>query len=135
MPQRYATVAEVRTKLPASFAAPAVEDSEIQGVIDDQVCFLGLLAWGSCASVGSKYAAAHVLLLTHPELPGGGQQGLETGNANGPASRSWAVTPASADDSWWSSSPCGAQYLELRKPVRGVGVLILGATSRTARIH
>jgi hypothetical protein len=133
MAKRYATIAEVRSKLPDSFADPAVTDDEIQGAIDDQACFLGLCAWGECASTGSKYAAAHQILLAHPELPGGGQQGLESGNADGPASRSWAVSPAAASDLWWSSSPCGLMYLELRKPIRGIGSLIIGATSRTAR--
>jgi hypothetical protein len=133
MAQRYATVAEVRTKLPSSFDAPAVADSEIQGVIDDQVCFLGLAAWGECASVGSKYAAAHVVLVTHPELAGGGPNAPESANADGPASRSMAISPANADDLWWALTPCGMQYIELRKPIRGLGALILGATSRTAR--
>lgn len=133
MAQRYATVAEVRTCLPASFDAPAVTDAEIQGVIDDQACFLGLAAWGTCASTASKHAAAHVMLLKRRELAGGGQQGLESGNADGPASRSWAISPATADDSWWSATLCGAMYVELRKTVRGVGVLILGVTGRTAR--
>jgi len=133
MARRYATVDEVRTKLPSSFDAPAVTDAEIQGVIDDQVCFLGLVAWGDCASVGSKYAAAHQILVTHPELPGGGQNAAETANADGPASRAMAVSAAAADDLWWALSPCGLMYLEIRKTIRGLGGIILGATSRTAR--
>jgi hypothetical protein len=133
MAQRYATVAEVRTKLPALFAAPAVEDTEIQSVIDDQACFLGLVPWGDCASVASKYAAAHMVLLAHPELPEGGQKSPETANANGPASRSMAISALEADDLWWGLTPCGVQYLEMRKARLGVGVLVLGVTSRTAR--
>lgn len=133
MAQRYATVAEVRTKLPGSFDAPAVSDAEIQNVIDDQRCFLGLAAWGDCASVASKYAAAHVVLLDHRELDGGGPQGAETANANGPASRSFAVSPVPAEDAYWAQTLCGHQYLELRKARLGVGVAILGVTARTAR--
>lgn len=134
MAKRYATPAEVRAScLPSSFDPPAVEDAEIQGVIDDQACFLSLDAWGDCASTASKYAAGHVLLLKHRELPGGGQQGMESANANGPASRTWAVSAVNADDSWWTQTPCGAAYLELRKAVYGVGVLILGVTPRTRR--
>jgi len=135
MAQRYATVAEVRAVLGPGFDDPVVTDAQIQSAIDDQVCFIGLAWWGTCASVASKYAAAHCIALSPAgqQAQGGGQAGLESGNANGPASRSWAISPASADDSWWASTWWGLKFLELRKAKRGTGVLILGATARTAR--
>jgi hypothetical protein len=133
MAQRYATVDEVRGLLGPAFDDPAVTDAQIQSVIDDQVCLLGLTAWGACASVGSKYLAAHCIALMHPEIQGGGQDGILAGEADGPANRSWAVSPVGAPDEFWGLTKWGLKYRELRKPVLGVGVLILGATSRTAR--
>jgi hypothetical protein len=133
MAQRYATVAEVRGLLGSAFDAPAVSDAFIQSTIDDQVCFLGLEAWGDCASIGSKYAAAHVVAICNPKVPGGGQSGLVSSEADGPASRSFAISPATADDSWWSSTCWGPQYLMFRRQILSPGLLILGATSRTRR--
>ena len=135
MAQRYATVDEVRAALGPAFDAPAVTDAQIQTVLDEQFCLIGLVPWGECASVGSKYAAAHVIALSPAgkAVPGGGQSGLENANANGPASRSWAVTAAPWSDAWWASSDWGLLYLEYRKPILGQGILILGATARTAR--
>ena len=133
MAQRYATVDEVRALLGSAFDAPAVSDEFIQSVLDDQECFLSLDAWGQCASIGSKYAAAHVVSICNPQVAGGGQAGLVSSEADGPASRSFAITPASAEDSWWASTCWGNQYLMYRRQILSPGLLILGATARTRR--
>jgi len=132
---RYATVAEVRSLLGSAFDAPVVSDATIQGILDDQVCLLGVGWWGSCLSIGSKYAAAHCVAMS-PEgqaAAGGGQSGAIASEADGPASRSFAVTAPPWSDAWWALTSWGLKYLEYRKSQRGKGVLLLGATSRTAR--
>lgn len=135
MAKRYATVAEVRGLLGPAFDDPAVTDAQIQGIIDDQACLLSPAWWGNCLSIASKYAAAHCVAMS-PEgqlVFGGGQSGIIASEADGGASRSFAVTAASADDSWWALTKWGQYFIELRKAQRGKGILILGATSRTAR--
>lgn len=135
MAQRYATVDEVRTVLGSNFDDPVVTDAQIQSILDDQVCLLGLVPWGDCASVGSKYAAAHCVAMS-PEgqgAEGGGQSGLVSSEADGPASRSFAITSSVADDAFWASTAWGLKYLEFRKAIRGKGVIVLGRTSATAR--
>lgn len=135
MAASYATVAEVRALLGPAFDDPTVTDAQIQSILDDQACTMSVTAWGGCLSVGSKYAAAHCVAMSPAgqAAAGGGQSGVIASEADGPANRSFAVTAGAADDAWWALTFWGLKYLELRKPVRGVGVLILGATSRTAR--
>jgi hypothetical protein len=132
---RYATVDEVRGLLGPAFDAPAVSDASIQEVIDDQSCLMALSWWGSCLSKGSKYAAAHCVLMDpkNAGILGAGQSGPLASEADGGASRSFAITAQDADDAWWSMTSYGLKYLEHRKAQLGKGVMILGVTSRTVR--
>jgi hypothetical protein len=132
---RFATVAEVRSVLGSAFDDPVVTDVQIQTAIDDLACVMSVTAWANCLSIGSKYAAAHCVAMSPAgqAAQGGGQSGIIASEADGPASRSFAVTAASADDAYWASTWWGRKYLELRKSIRGIGVLILGATGRTRR--
>jgi len=134
MAARFATVAEVRSLLGSSYDDPAVTDAQIQGILDDLGCIMNVCAWGECLSVGSKYAAAHWVALG-PGKAAGIQPppGVLAAMKDGPASVSFGVTAAPADDTWWAMSSWGLQYLEFRKTVRGVGPFVLGVTARTRR--
>ena len=73
-------------------------------------------------SPGTRQQQAHALLTLHiiasaGELPSGGLSGVIASEANGPASRSFAVQPVSAyaDESLYSTTPYGRRLLPLMR--------------------
>ena len=73
-------------------------------------------------SPGARQLQAHALLTLHliasaGELPSGGLSGVLASEANGPASRSFAVTAPAAqpDEALYASTPYGRRFLAMRR--------------------
>lgn len=136
MAQRAATIAEVRARLgPATvWLDPPITDAVVQMYLDDTACFIDPATWGACASIAHAYAAAHCVagspyaatIAMEPEW-----LGLLAGEANGPASRSWAVPAQGEGDLPWGSSMWGRKFLEYRRARWGAGSAVLARTGLT----
>jgi hypothetical protein len=83
---------------------------------------IGLSRWGERASFGHAFLTAHLLAST-VAAAGAGAGGQLTAEANGPASRSFAV--AEPSDPELSSTAYGRSYLLLRRVVLGRGTAIV----------
>lgn len=134
MPQRYATIDEVRALLPASWTDPPITDSLIQRQLDLGQCVIAPSVWGECASQAHALYAAHKVKLSDEaaDQPGAGQAGVLASEANGPASRSFFVHPVSVGgslaDAELSMTDCGRAYLEIKRTVLGLGTGIVART-------
>lgn len=133
MAQRYATAAEVTG---ASGVAPelAVLSADVVATwMSIAQAFVGLAEWADRASVGHALISAHLLSLT-PEAAAAGVgsiDGILASEANGPASRSFAVPAPSADDAAFAGTRYGKLWAELRRIVASslVGLPARGAIS------
>jgi hypothetical protein len=137
MPQRAATIAEVRARLGSAFTDPPITDDVVQLALDDTACFVAPEVWGACASTAHAYAAAHFVASSPAageiEVPAGMGQVL-TSAKDGPASYTLAAPPTSStDEGAWSLTGWGRRFLEYRKVRWGTGSALAARTSATAR--
>jgi hypothetical protein len=134
--QRAATIQEVRDRLGPAFTDPPITDAIVQLYLDDTACLISPAVWGECASTAHAYAAAHCVA-SSPYAAGiavgGGAGPIVAGEANGPASRSFAVPAAGAGDGVWSLTGWGRKFLEYRLARWGCGSATLARTSRSVR--
>ena len=133
MAQRAATVAEVRLRLGPAFTDPPITDEVVNLYLGDTACFISSV-FGDCQSQAHAYAAAHCVAMSPyaASIPGqAGWFGLLAGEANGPASRSWAVPAQDAGDLPWSGSMWGRKFLEYRRARWGKGSAVLCRTGLT----
>lgn len=133
MAQRAATIDDVRGRLGPAFTDPPITDVVVQLYLEDTACFVSSV-FGDCQSQAHAYAAAHCVAgssyaATIPKDPA--WFGLLAGEANGPASRSWAVPPQEAGDLPWGLSMWGRRFLEYRRARWGKGSALLARTSLT----
>jgi len=133
VPQRAATIDEVRARLGSSFTDPPITDAVVQLYLDDTACFVSA-SFGQCRSQAHAYAAAHCVASSPaaasiPAPPGFGP--LESGNSNGPASRSFVVPAAAEGDGAWSLMGWGRKFLEYRSARAGMGSAVLARTGLT----
>ncbi len=135
MAQRAATIAEVRLRLGPDtiWTDPPITDAVVQMYLDDTACFVSSV-FGGCQSMAHAYAAAHCVAgSTYAAgiLMQDAWLGLLSGQANGPASRSWAVPAQDAGDLPWASSMWGRKFLEYRRKRWGKGSAVLCRTALT----
>lgn len=124
MARRYATAAEV-----VAMAPEMDGHASLDAMLTLGRDFVGLDAWGDLASRGHALITAHLLAI----LPGSADVGAGaaaggalTGEALGPASRSFAASPSSSDDRFFDESTYGRMFLALRRRIRRTGVAVLG---------
>ena len=132
MAQRPATIQEVRDRLGPAFVDPPITDAVVQMYLDDTACFVYPASWGSCASTAHAYAAAHCVASSPYAatiVAPGGAGPLVASQANGPASRSFAIPAQAVGDAPWSLTAWGRKFLEYRRARHGCGSAVLARTS------
>lgn len=117
MPQNYVDYSRF-IELAPEFAA--LDQPFVEVWIDFTKVFVDLNIWGECAEAAHFFVTAH-FLETHPSGglagPGtGGEAGPLTAEANGPASRSFAVLQQGGE-SGWAASSYGRKYLLLQSKI------------------
>ena len=120
MAARYATAQEV-LDLPGISDPEATEAVELWLPITQHM--ISLCAWGERASDGHRLLTAHFVLTTAGTAGDGNVQpdGIVSAQANGPASRSFAVAAPPPDDAELSTTSYGRAFLALRRVVAGRG--------------
>lgn len=120
MAARYATVQEV-------LDLPGISDPEATDAVTLWLPItqhmISLCAWGERASDGHRLLTAHYVLATAGPTGSGvaSPDGIVSAEANGPASRSFAVAAPPAEDADLASTSFGRAYIALRKTVAGRG--------------
>ena len=136
MAQLAATILDVRARLGPAFTDPPITDEIVQLYLDDTACFVAPLVFGECASQAHAYAAAHCVASSPYAADIAVAEDMTkivSANANGPASRSFAVPAQDADDAVWALTYWGRKFLEYRKARWGIGSAVVARTGRTAR--
>lgn len=92
-----------------------------QKALDQQACLFDCHElWGCSLTIAHVHATAH-LLWANTKAAGtdGGKGGDDREVASmsmGPVSKSWVTAGASGgDDTWWTTTPAGRAYLQLRE--------------------
>lgn len=135
MAQRYATAAEVTGPNGVAPALSVLDSALVATWMTIAQSFVGVTQWGDRASIGHALISAHLLSLT-PEAVAAGVgaisvDGYLTSEADGGASRSFAVPNPTAEDTAFLSTSYGKLWVELRRLVASsrVGILARGTIS------